>query len=435
MPEHEAIRANQQTARNLNQSAERSNENETASPGLEAQRGLDHPQSMSPQSVMQMQRSAGNRAVAKLMAQSTQPTNRNQPQNRTGLPDRLKQGIESLSGFTMDDVKVHYNSEKPAQMEADAYTQGTNIHIGPGQEQHLPHEAWHVVQQKSGSVRPTIQMKGTGVNDDETLEREASHMGQRALMVSPATQVSSQNTTQISLESNSQSQASKPVQFGRGKHKRMKAKRPQHDQPELIQRMGQDDAQPIGVQWWGAGARQAGDNFTAAQNDQHQGWCSGWARVSALHPEVDLLSGWNAMQAEHEGRTGDVTMSGKDNAIRATKLAYGIHDRVSQLDLVQGENWKDSGKITKQQIASQVKGLQPGSSLMLSTANHYMNVKCRQDDREEGKKRHQKRWYEVVETEESGVTRQDTAEAAAEVIMQYVENNHDPITQHRIVSS
>ena len=67
--------------------------------------------------------------------------------NDTGLPDNLKSGIENLSGMSMDGVKVHYNSEKPAQLNALAYAQGTDIHMGPGQEQHLPHEAWHVVQQ------------------------------------------------------------------------------------------------------------------------------------------------------------------------------------------------------------------------------------------------------------------------------------------------
>ncbi|MFX8938042.1 DUF4157 domain-containing protein, partial [Acinetobacter baumannii] len=53
--------------------------------------------------------------------------------NRTGLPDQLKNGVEQLSGFSMNDVKVHYNSSKPAQMQALAYAQGTDIHVGPGQ--------------------------------------------------------------------------------------------------------------------------------------------------------------------------------------------------------------------------------------------------------------------------------------------------------------
>jgi hypothetical protein len=102
--------------------------------------------------------------------------------NTTGLPDNLKSGIETLSGHSMDDVKVHYNSSQPAQLQAHAYAQGTNIHLAPGQEKHLPHEAWHVVQQKQGRVRPTLQMKGkVNINDDASLEKEADVMGRKAL--------------------------------------------------------------------------------------------------------------------------------------------------------------------------------------------------------------------------------------------------------------
>ncbi|WP_199729933.1 DUF4157 domain-containing protein [Aquimarina sp. AD10] len=102
--------------------------------------------------------------------------------NKTGLPDNLKSGIENLSGYSMDDVKVHYNSSKPAQLQAHAYAQGTDIHIGPGQQKHLPHEAWHVVQQKQGRVKPTKQLKSkVNINDDAGLEKEADVMGNRAL--------------------------------------------------------------------------------------------------------------------------------------------------------------------------------------------------------------------------------------------------------------
>jgi hypothetical protein len=101
--------------------------------------------------------------------------------NNTGLPDDLKSGIENLSGFAMDDVKVHYNSPEPAQLQAHAYAQGTDIHIASGQEKHLPHEAWHVVQQKQGRVQPTLQMKGNvNVNDNAGLENEADVMGTKA---------------------------------------------------------------------------------------------------------------------------------------------------------------------------------------------------------------------------------------------------------------
>ena len=101
--------------------------------------------------------------------------------NKTGLPDNLKSGVEGLSGFSMDDVNVHYNSSKPAQLKAHAYAQGTDIHLGPGQDKHLPHEAWHVVQQKQGRVQPTTQLEAFNINDDAGLEKEADMMGAKAV--------------------------------------------------------------------------------------------------------------------------------------------------------------------------------------------------------------------------------------------------------------
>jgi hypothetical protein len=104
-----------------------------------------------------------------------------QRKNDTGLPDNLKSGVENISGMSMDDVKVHRNSDKPAQLNAHAYAQGTDIHLGPGQEKHLPHEAWHVVQQKQGRVKPTTQLKEKiNINDDDALEKEADVMGAKA---------------------------------------------------------------------------------------------------------------------------------------------------------------------------------------------------------------------------------------------------------------
>ncbi len=134
----------------------------------------EHPQTQV-QAAVQRMADASSRAnrIAQLqgMADGARP-------NRTGLPDGLKAGIENLSGYSMDDVKVHYNSDKPATLQAHAYAQGTDIHLAPGQEKHLPHEAWHVIQQKQGRVRPTMQMKGgVNVNDDAGLEKEADVMG------------------------------------------------------------------------------------------------------------------------------------------------------------------------------------------------------------------------------------------------------------------
>ncbi|MDO9554649.1 DUF4157 domain-containing protein [Rhodonellum sp.] len=105
-------------------------------------------------------------------------------ENKTGLPDNLKNGVENLSGHSLDDVNVHYNSSEPAEIQAHAYAKGTDIHLAPGQEKHLPHEAWHVVQQKQGRVKPTLQLKeGIHINDDAGLEKEADVMGAKSIQM------------------------------------------------------------------------------------------------------------------------------------------------------------------------------------------------------------------------------------------------------------
>jgi hypothetical protein len=109
-----------------------------------------------------------------------QPAQRAVAPNRTGLPDRLKSGIEALSGVSLDGIRVHYNSSRPAQLAAHAFAQGSDIHLAPGQERHLPHEAWHVVQQKQGRVRTTLRDQGTPINDEPGLEAEADRMGAAA---------------------------------------------------------------------------------------------------------------------------------------------------------------------------------------------------------------------------------------------------------------
>jgi uncharacterized protein DUF4157 len=104
------------------------------------------------------------------------------PRERSGMSDQLKSGIEALSGIDLSNVHVHTNSDKPAQVKALAYARGNEIHVAPGQEQHMPHEAWHIVQQAQGRVKPTMQMShGVPVNDEEGLEREADVMAGKAL--------------------------------------------------------------------------------------------------------------------------------------------------------------------------------------------------------------------------------------------------------------
>ncbi len=158
---------------------------------------------------------AGQPFQLALEGKSTSSNNSNAPfqlkagENKTGMPDQLKSGVENLSGYSMDDVKVHYNSSKPAQLQAHAYAQGTDIHIGPGQEQHLPHEAWHVAQQKQGRVQPTTQMKGANVNDDAGLEKEADVMGAKSMQAG-ASSAPVQRKTEGAIDSSAPVQMAKP---------------------------------------------------------------------------------------------------------------------------------------------------------------------------------------------------------------------------------
>ena len=130
-----------------------------------------------------VQSQAGAEAVQRSSAASPTTAQLETAPNRTGMPDGLKAGIESLSGVSLDQVKVHYNSSQPAQLGAHAYAQGSDIHVAPGQEQHLPHEAWHVVQQAQGRIGPVVQ--AVGVTDERFLEQEAQRLAVRALAINP----------------------------------------------------------------------------------------------------------------------------------------------------------------------------------------------------------------------------------------------------------
>jgi hypothetical protein len=146
----------------------------------------DHERRLNARPAVAAQRRAADRLAGRATAQPRPVQSAAKP-NLTGLPDRLKSGIEALSGLSLAEVRVFYNSSRPTQLGAHAYARGSHIHLAPGQEHHLPHEAWHVVQQSQGRVQPTAQLEGgIPVNGDAGLEREADIMGARALHSPPS---------------------------------------------------------------------------------------------------------------------------------------------------------------------------------------------------------------------------------------------------------
>ncbi len=125
-----------------------------------------------PSEVLQLQRTIGNTAVSQMIAKSKRQNLATSAKSypiqkkaeadpseasNTRLPKKLQTEIQSKSGVSLDDVRVHYNSARPAQISAMAYAQGTDIFVGPGQESHLADEAWHVVQQKQGRGSSSMQ--------------------------------------------------------------------------------------------------------------------------------------------------------------------------------------------------------------------------------------------------------------------------------------
>jgi hypothetical protein len=105
-----------------------------------------------------------------------------------GIPSPVLGRMEHALGQDFSNVRLHRNSSKASEMGALAYTQGDEVHLAPGQfqpdtapgQQLLGHELTHVAQQRQGRVRPTMQLKGVGINDDDSLEREADTIGMMA---------------------------------------------------------------------------------------------------------------------------------------------------------------------------------------------------------------------------------------------------------------
>ena len=106
----------------------------------------------------------------------------------TGMPARLRSKMENALGADFAEVRVNTGSARAAELGALAFTQGSEVHVAPGQwapettkgQELLGHELTHVVQQREGRVRATAQLEGLGLNDEPALESEADAMGARA---------------------------------------------------------------------------------------------------------------------------------------------------------------------------------------------------------------------------------------------------------------
>lgn len=104
---------------------------------------------------------------------------RNRTRNNTGMPDWIKNNFEAVTSLSAENVRVRYNSPKPAQLEAKAFTNDSEIHVAPGAESSLFHELGHLPRRRSQPIPVTGYVAGVPVNDNPDFEREADRVGER----------------------------------------------------------------------------------------------------------------------------------------------------------------------------------------------------------------------------------------------------------------
>ncbi len=102
------------------------------------------------------------------------------------LPNPIRSKFEGAFKTDFSDVRIHEGREADS-IGAVAYTRGAHLHFAPGKynplsqsgQQLLGHELTHVVQQRAGQVA-VPQGKGTPINNDSKLEKEADVQGAKA---------------------------------------------------------------------------------------------------------------------------------------------------------------------------------------------------------------------------------------------------------------
>jgi hypothetical protein len=103
------------------------------------------------------------------------------------LPSDVRDKMEQSFNADFSDVRIHRGSEAKA-IGALAFTQGNNIYFQPDQynpkslagQTLLGHELTHVVQQRSGLVKPQGRQGNLSINADSALETEADRLGAKA---------------------------------------------------------------------------------------------------------------------------------------------------------------------------------------------------------------------------------------------------------------
>jgi hypothetical protein len=134
---------------------------------------------LQPHQVLHLQRTAGNSAVAQLLAGDDQESPVRDIVGKGGgqaLADPVRTTMESAFGHDFSDVRVHTDAaaaQSASSVNAKAYTSGNDVVFGSNSpsidsdagQRTLAHELTHVVQQRSGPVEGTETAGGVSVSD------------------------------------------------------------------------------------------------------------------------------------------------------------------------------------------------------------------------------------------------------------------------------
>ena len=94
--------------------------------------------------------------------------------NATGIPDNLKAAVEYMSGYSLDHLRVHYNSDKPEMLGMSTYTENEHVYVATGAEDFLARELWRVTEQLSADAEVIQKDKAKAEKEKEEIEQTDS---------------------------------------------------------------------------------------------------------------------------------------------------------------------------------------------------------------------------------------------------------------------
>ena len=162
---------------------------------IEVSRRRDESEPVAENGLLDLQRTAGNRATVQFIEDSEDSPVLGVVGRGGGAPmdKALRSQMESSLGHDFGDVRVHTDhaaSESAKAVGAQAYTVGNDIVFGSGKydpgssagQKTIAHELTHVVQQKAGPVDGTPAPGGIRVSDPgDRFEQEADSNAELAL--------------------------------------------------------------------------------------------------------------------------------------------------------------------------------------------------------------------------------------------------------------